>query len=163
MSLTVRLQSPDVTELPLFHLLLMPGPGTHASLLVLRPGGKEKAEELFRHGELTLLVSRVPSQHDLRKARAALGVLASAISGVHCRGQARLSGHCLQTARNRKASCSSLHPLLPSLLPGLGSLGSTISPAPAPEQGAGTAGGSCTEVRRPRSKAPEGTEGAECI
>lgn len=113
----------------------MPGPGTHASLLVLKPGGKEKAEGLFGHGELTLLASPVPSQHDLRKARAALGVLASAISGVHCRGQARLSGHCVQTARNRKASCSSLHPLLPSLLPCSGSLGSTISPAPGSRAG----------------------------
>lgn len=167
MSLTAWLQSPDVTELPLFHLLLMPGPGTHASLLVLKSGREGKAEGLFRHGELTLLVSPVPSQRDLRKARAALGVLASAISGVHCRGQARLSGHCVQTARNRKASCSSLHPLLPSLLPCSGSLGSTISPAPGSRAGGRDSRRqtptSCTEVHRPRSRALEGTEGAGCV
>lgn len=83
LSPTAWLQSPDVTELPLFHLLLIPGPGTHAKFTGSEKNQRERESRGAVQAWRTLRASHVPSQHDLRKARAALGVLASAISGVH--------------------------------------------------------------------------------
>lgn len=61
------------------------------------------------------------------------------------------------------APCSMLHPLLPSLLPSSGSLGSTISSVLTPGVRASRMPASCAEAHGPQGRASGGTVGAECV
>lgn len=164
MLLTAWLPSPHFSEPTLFRSATpTPGLGTHTDSLVLTNGRGERAEGPFRQGELSLSAMFHPST--ISEKPGLLWEFGPQLSlGSTTEARSRSSGHCLQTARNRKASCSSAPPSPPltSSLLGIPRLHSSPD-SQVRWQDQQTACLLCQEVLCPPIRASGGTAGADCV